>query len=357
MKRVLLTAEATPGVWRYSLDLARGMVGAGLEPVLAVLGPAPSAERAAEAIGVAGLRIIETGMPGEAGAADEADLRATGAALAGLAARIGADTVHLHLPALAAEVPWSVPVVAFAHGDVGTWWHAVHGHGPPADLAWRMAATARGLAEADVVAAPSRSFARTLTRIHRPGRQVVVVPYGCSRVVVPPCQRQAAVLAAAWLWDGGRNLAVLDRAAAKLDAPVFAAGRLDEQDDTAGGLSRLTCLGPLSVPALASRMAEATVFVAPSRYAPFGLTVLEAAQSGMALALADIPSFRELWAGAALFFHPDDPDSLADVLARLLGRPEAAAARARRHAERYTTDLMVQATLALHRPLADQRAA
>jgi glycosyltransferase involved in cell wall biosynthesis len=357
VKRVLLTAEATAGLWRYSLDLARGMVDAGLEPVLAVLGAPPAAERAAEAGMVAGLRIIETGLPGEAGAANEADLRATGAALAGLASRIGADTVHLHLPALAAEVPWSVPVVAFAHGDVGTWWHAVHGRSPPADLAWRTAAMARGLAEADVAVAPSRSFARTLVRLYRPGRPIEVVPYGCTRVIVPPCRRQPSVLAAARLWDGGKNLAVLDRAASRLDAPVFAAGRLEELDQAVGGFAALTCLGPLSVSALVARMAEASVFVAPSRYAPFGLTVLQAAQSGMALALADIPTFRELWAGAALFFHPDDPDSLADILSRLLERPEAAAARARRQAERYSAEVMVQATLALHRPLADQHAA
>ena len=36
-------------------------------------------------------------------------------------------------------------------------------------------------------------------------------------------------------------------------------------------------------------------------YEPFGLAVLEAAQAGCALVLSDIPTFRELWDGAALF--------------------------------------------------------
>jgi glycosyltransferase involved in cell wall biosynthesis len=301
--------------------------------------------------------MIETGLAGEAAATGESDLRATGAALAGLAGRLGVHTVHLHMPALAAEVAWSVPVLAVAHGDAGTWWQAVHGGSLPARLAWRAAATARGLAEADVVVAPSRSFARSLVRAYRPGRPISVVPYGCARCVVPPCRRQRAVLAAARLWDRGKNLAVLDRAAARLDAPVMAAGRIEAPEDAAAGFQALTCLGPLSVAELAMRMAEASVFAAPARYAPFGLAVLEAAQSGMALALADIPAFRELWSGAALFFHPDDPASLADVLARLLERPEAAAARARRQAERYSVAAMVEATLALHRSLAERRAA
>jgi glycosyltransferase involved in cell wall biosynthesis len=34
--------------------------------------------------------------------------------------------------------------------------------------------------------------------------------------------------------------------------------------------------------------------------------VVEAALSGAALLLADIPTFRELWGGAALFVPPDD---------------------------------------------------
>ena len=353
LNRVLLTAEATAGLWRYSLELARGLVRAGVEPVLAVLGPPPPAEMAAQASGIAGLRVIATGLPGEAAAEMEGDLRASGAALAGLASRIAADTVHLHTLALAAEVPWSMPVVAVAHADVGTWWRAVHGGAPPEHLAWRSAAVARGLAEADAVVAPSRGFARALGRVYRPGRTIAVVPYGCARAIVPPCRRRPAVLAAARLWDDGKNIGVLDRAAGQLDAPVFAAGRVDG----AARFARLTCLGPLSAPALALRMAEASVFAAPSRYAPFGLAVLEAAQAGMALALADTAIFRELWEGAALFFHPDDAGALADVLNRLLAQPEAAAARAHRQAERYSAAAMVAATLALHRPLADRRAA
>ncbi|WP_243688744.1 glycosyltransferase [Geotalea toluenoxydans] len=55
----------------------------------------------------------------------------------------------------------------------------------------------------------------------------------------------------------------------------------------------------------------------PARYEPFGLTVLEAALSGCALVLGDIPSLRELWEGAAVFVPPDDANALADVLQSL----------------------------------------
>jgi glycosyltransferase involved in cell wall biosynthesis len=53
-------------------------------------------------------------------------------------------------------------------------------------------------------------------------------------------------------------------------------------------------------------MRRSAIFAAPSRYEPFGLAVVEAAISGAALVLADIPTFRELWSNAALFVFPDD---------------------------------------------------
>src|SRR3546814_15067984 len=59
---------------------------------------------------------------------------------------------------------------------------------------------------------------------------------------------------------------------------------------------------------------RAGIFVSPSLYEPFGLAVLEAAMSGCALLLSDIPTFRELWDGAAVFTPAGDSDALADRL-------------------------------------------
>jgi glycogen synthase len=80
--------------------------------------------------------------------------------------------------------------------------------------------------------------------------------------------------------------------------------------------------------------------------------VLEAAQAGMALVQSDIPTFRELWSGAAQFVDPGDPRGLAVELRRLLDDVEECArlgAAARERAREYTADAMVEATLAVHR--------
>src|SRR5436853_6343440 len=100
----------------------------------------------------------------------------------------------------------------------------------------------------------------------------------------------------------------------------------------------LMLIGDLSHGALRSRMQRAAIFVSPARYEPFGLAVLEAAAAGCALVLSDIPSFRELWNGAALFVAPDDIEGLRTTLADLCNDQRrrtqlqrAAFARARRY--------------------------
>ena len=58
--------------------------------------------------------------------------------------------------------------------------------------------------------------------------------------------------------------------------------------------------------ALARKMAEASIYALPARYEPFGLSALEAALSGCALVLGDIPSLREIWGPAAIYVPADD---------------------------------------------------
>ncbi len=346
----MLTADAVGGVWRYSLDLAQGMIVAGIEPILVLLGPLPSMQQRAEIRAIDGLQVIPTSLPLDWTAKNPGELRAATAALAGLATRLRADSVHLHTPALAAQAPWSVQTVAVAHSCVKTWWQAVRGGALPEDLAWRAEFMAHGLAEADTVIAPTQAFAAELARAYRPERAIVTVHNGRVPVAAPDVMRSPGVLTAGRLWDDGKNVTALDYAASRLDCEVVAAGPLAGPNLARVAFTHLRATGPLGEADLALEMASKTVYCAPARYEPFGLAVLEAAQAGMALALADIPTFRELWDGAALFFHPDDNSGLRDTLARLLESPGEMAALARERARDYTVDGMVAATVALHRP-------
>jgi glycosyltransferase involved in cell wall biosynthesis len=93
-------------------------------------------------------------------------------------------------------------------------------------------------------------------------------------------------------------------------------------------------LGRLSPRALGAWLGRASIYCLPARYEPFGLSALEAALSGCALVLGDIPSLREIWRHRAVFVPPDDPEALRHALQRLIDDPDrraslAAGARAR----------------------------
>ena len=57
-----MTADAVGGVWTYALDLAGGLSRHGVETMLAVLGPEPSAEQRAEAGGDRRPTLLATGL-------------------------------------------------------------------------------------------------------------------------------------------------------------------------------------------------------------------------------------------------------------------------------------------------------
>ena len=346
MQCLLVTTDAVGGVWRYAVDLAGGLAERGVETVLAVMGPAASAAQRGEAEAVRGLRLLQTGLPLDWTADSQADLVHASSRLASLAALTGATAAHLHAPALVGARPWPVPVVAVAHSCVGTWWRVVRGGDMPDDFLWRTDAAAAGLRAAAAVIAPTAAHAALLREVYGPV-PVQVVHNGRDPAPLPGGPRARAVLTAGRLWDEGKGMARLDQAAAGLGAPVRAAGPVQGPNGAVAAFANLELLGTLDQPGMEAAYAGATVFASMARYEPFGLAVLEAAQAGMALVLSDLPGFRELWDGAALFV--EEGDDLPAALRRALDEPGPLAAAARLRSMRYAADAMTHATLAVHR--------
>jgi glycogen synthase len=350
LKRILITTDAVGGVWRYSIELAHGFARRGAQVTLVTLGPRPDVEQRAEAEAIPWLRLFCTDLPLDWLADDPAQLGEAARLLADVAARARVDSVHLHTPALVATASWPAPVVAAAHSCVGTWWATVKGGAMPADLAWRAAAVERGIAAADAVIAPTRSFAAVLSAQYRFGRPIQPVLNG-RRPLPGKTGRRRGVFTAGRLWDAGKNVVVIDTAAANLDFPIFAGGPTSSPDGDSVHYEHLHLLGQLGDAAMARRLAVAAIFVSMARYEPFGLAVLEAAQAGCALVLSDIPTFRELWDCAAVFVDPNDPVRLAEILGVLAHLPRRCAHLgdlARRRAASLTTERMVAATWGIH---------
>ena len=350
-RHVLVTADAVGGVWTYALDLGAALARRGDRVTLAVLGPAPSGAQRADAAARA-LGVYDLGHPPDWLAADAAAVRAGGDALLDLAHRENADLLHLNHPALAADIAFDCPTLAVAHSCVATWWEAVRGVEPlPDDLRWRAALHEAGLAAAGAIAAPSAAFAEATRRVYGFGAAPLVVPNGRDAPAAADMPPSPSVLTAGRLWDEGKNVAVLDRAAARLPVAVEAAGPLAGPNGARVALRHTVPLGTLDAAAMRRKLAARPIFASMALYEPFGLSVLEAAQAGCALVLSDIPTFRELWGDAALFVAPHDDRALAAAVLRLLGDRDERVARAalsKERAARYTVDAMADATGKAH---------
>jgi glycosyltransferase involved in cell wall biosynthesis len=302
LRRVLITLDAVGGVWRYAIDVARGLEAHGIDCLLVGFGPPPNAAQRAEC---GRSELVWTNEPLDWTVPDSAELMGGTDTLASLTRDWNADILHLNLPSQAAGLPDRCPVVVASHSCVPTWWRAVQGTDLPAEWAWQTARNQAGFGRADAVIVPSRSHATALNAVYRqlPPLHVIL-----NATAVEPADppKEPLVLSVGRWWDPGKNGAVLDEAAATIPWPVILAGPLDGPNGQHAAFRNVRTPGALPHQDILSLMRRSAIFAASSRYEPFGLAVVEAAISGAALVLADIPTFRELWTGAALFVPPDD---------------------------------------------------
>jgi glycogen(starch) synthase len=350
---VLLTADTIGGVWTYASELARELAARGVEVHLATMGAPVRANQRAQVAGRHRLTLHEADWRLEWMPGCDDELELAGAWLLGLERHVRPDVVHLNQYSFGA-LPFLAPTLLVAHSCVLSWWQAVHGCDAPAGWAPYRQRVADGLAGAGLVAAPTRAMLDTLPGNYGVRRAGVVLPNGRTPALFQPGEKEPVVMAAGRLWDEAKNLAALDAAADGLPWPVRVAGSCVHPDGRVSLPRHAEAMGELSQPALSSALATASIYALPARYEPFGLSVLEAALSGCALVLGDVPSLREVWGPAAVYVPPDDHAALRAVLRRLIGDPVersnlAVAARAR--ALQFSAHRMADACLAAYASL------
>jgi glycosyltransferase involved in cell wall biosynthesis len=352
--RILMTVDAVGGVWRYAMGLGAVLKEVGVETIFAGFGPEPSARQQAEAEAVG--RLLWLDLPLDWMVEDERALDAIPSALAGLVDAHGIDLMHLNLPSQAAELDLPVPVVAVSHSCVPTWFRAVRGSDVAPGWAWQQRRNAAGLASADLVLVPTRSHGAAIEACYGPVRRLQVVANATAEVSVAP--KEDIILAAGRWWDEGKNGAVLDAAAGEVGWPLLMAGATDGPNGQRFAIREAQALGPLSGSAMAQLTAKAAIVASPSIYEPFGLVALEGAAAGAALVVADIPTYRELWDGAAVFVPARDPAAWANALnalSRDAVRREALGRAARERARRFTFASQRDAMLAAYAAIFQRR--
>jgi glycogen synthase len=316
VRRVLMTADAVGGVWSYAVELIRALGAYDIEVLLAVLGPKPGAAQMIAAEKLPNCRVVLGGSRLEWMDDPWEDVDATGAWLLEVAAEFQPDLVHLN-DYSHALLPWTQPVLVVAHSCVATWWRAVKGERVPTRYSEYLRRVRAALRRADAVVAPTFAFRKQLTREHGHAWDAVVIPNGRSDEAFQPGEKDAKILSAGRLWDEAKNLRLLDDIAPELAWPAAVAGEPALPNVRPFASRSLRKLGQLDEFVMAEELSRAGIYAAPALYEPFGLAVLEAALSGCALVLSDLPTFRESWEGCARFVPPGSRTAWIEALNQL----------------------------------------
>jgi glycosyltransferase involved in cell wall biosynthesis len=248
-----------------------------------------------------------------------ADVEAAGNWLLEIERRTRPDLIHLNGYAHAA-LPFQVPKMVVGHSCVLSWWRGVKKESAPENWNRYRDAVKDGLRAADVIVAPSRAMLDELNFFYGPLTGKVIYN-GRDAGIFSAHKKEECVLAAGRLWDEAKNISALNEIAGELPWPVYIAGETRSPNGKVTKQNRAVHLGKLPPELLTKWFAKTAIYALPARYEPFGLSVLEAALSGCALVLGDIPSLREIWNRAALFVDPNDTEQLKFTLQKLMQHP------------------------------------
>lgn len=340
MNRILFTVDPNGAGWSHILTLAGAMSRRGNDVLVASFGPEPSQERMAE-VEAAGVRLTKVEIPGPT--TDPTFIASAKAALEVLVKEWHPAVVQIDRCAFG-DLELEIPKVLLIAADRTA--RISRGRGP----------ARRGLLGADAVVSPTRALADEISRRFEYRRPIPVIQPGLELGDKPVSLAPVKKSRGGFTFYGRTEekadafdvlLEALKQV--KIDAP-FRIGGEGVRPPLPGWVADL---GWLDAEGRAAAFEKADVAVLPSRDDPFGIRSVEAGLSGCALILSDLPSYRELWHGAAILVKPDDPQALAEAIQSL-----ATDARKREECQRlcraralsgFSADRMVEEYLDVHR--------
>jgi glycosyltransferase involved in cell wall biosynthesis len=322
-----MTSDTVGGVWTYTQELVTGLIHSGHRVTLVSFGKLPLPYQTDWMQNLLGLDYRPTEYRLEWMEVVDRDIKESREYLQLLVDEVQPDVLHLSQYCYG-DLDVNVPKVVVAHSDVVSWWAEVHGQEPentPWMKRYRQHVT-NGLRGADVVVAPSGWMLDAVRRYYlEPQREAVIYNGRTPEMFTPDIPKENLVLSVGRVWDAGKHMRILFER--HMPASIWIVGSEHEPGREAPNKSvtispNVQLLGIKSQADLREIFGRAGIYVATSRYEPFGLSPLEAALSRCALVMNDNPVFHELWGDAALFYRRDDPDDLAGVVNELLRNPE-----------------------------------
>ena len=323
--RILMTTDTLGGVWSFTKELSNGLLKCGCSVALVSMGREPSSAQrewanAHKAHWDARFRYEALNTPLEWMQENQTAFSGAAHALEEIAEEFGADLL-LSSQYCFGALRCDIPRVIVAHSDVLSWAEACRpdGLGSTEWLKRYRDLVQRGLNEADAVVAPTQWMLEALARnFELPVDRHVIANGRTLPAVEAAVQKRPQAVTAGRLWDEAKNLKVLEHVDSPI--PLLIAGETEfESTRLWMNDTDVRFVGALGEDELLRLFRESAIYICTSRYEPFGLAPLEAAQCGCAVLANDIPSLREVWGDAALYFS--GPESLSSWLWRLSDHP------------------------------------
>lgn len=358
--RVLMTTDTVGGVWTYSLVLARQLAKWNVRVYLVTLGRKMSLQQKKEAATIPGISVFESDYKLEWMEEPWEDLHRAGEWLLQLEEELQPDLVHLNSYGFA-SLPWITPVLMVCHSCVYTWWQQVRGNGPGEEWERYFETVRNSLKSTDKLVAVSHVYAQEMAASYQiPLENIHVIYNGLDPEDYSEKTKKEYVFGMGRIWDEGKNYRIAEDIVTMVGWPIVIAGEFFDPGKKAVSGSEydkgngIIYTGVLSRHEAMTYLAEASVFMLPSLYEPFGLSALEAALSKCALVLSDIPTLREIWQESALYAPPANAAKWAEQINKLTGdeslRNEMAR-RARETAQNFTAKKMAFRYMALYKEI------
>jgi glycosyltransferase involved in cell wall biosynthesis len=352
--KILMTADTVGGVWTYCVELCRALRDFNVSFHLVTAGAKLQTWQKQEIEDHGNVTVHETDFLLEWMKNPWESIGESGKMLMELEAKIQPDIIHLNSYSYG-SLQWQTPVVIVAHSDVFSWWEAVIKTPPSDEFNEYYIRVKEGLRNADLIIAPSKNMLHNLQHIYSINNNCKVIYNARRRELFYEAKKQPYIMCMGRLWDEGKNLKLLIDAAGKINYTIKIAGENKfHGNDIVVDESNIEYMGNISTADVAKQLSTASTYVLPAKYEPFGLSALEAAISGCALILGDIPSLREIWQDNAIYVDTDDPSSLAKTINKLMENQqqlEYYGQRAKEHTKKFSPETLAENYLNVYRQL------
>jgi len=356
-----MTADTIGGVWTYTRELVTQLSLRGVKISLVSFGEIPTAAQSEWMESLPGVSFHPTAFRLEWMQDARPDLEQSAELLKEIISEAKPDLLHFNQFYYGA-LDCDLPRIVVAHSDVVSWWAAVHDAEPPQSdwIREYRQYVERGWRAADLVIAPTQWMLREACRHYgEPHRKAVVYNGRDPKIFSADQQKQDYAISVGRLWDAGKQATLLLRNGLPLSTILVGSAQSPPgavaSAQSARNYPKLRMLGPQTEAQLQRLFARASLYIATSRYEPFGLAPLEAALSRCAVVANDIPSLREVWKDAAVYFEANNPKELLLTLQELASNPAQLREYADRAFERartiFNSNRMAEEYLALYRSL------